>query len=267
MNTYSTPTSGKKFTVDRWAENNHATVVKNTNGVTITSDSSGSNGDLGQATDGLYSYLVGKRVTASVMLQNGKIYSKSDILNDNLTGAIRFNLENGFRCDVNTSSSNSYLGFYIYSGVDNANASIAVRAVKLELGGVSTLAMDCPPNYAEELQKCRRYYEKNSWVSWIPCKAITNGSMMYGFTYRFDVEKRANYTITFADSTIGNRNGFLYDLTSNTTIPNAEIVISNSGSYNTRMVQLKITHASIVAGHEYRYAVGDNVFEISADII
>ena len=127
--------------------------------------------------------------------------------------------------------------------------------------------MDCPPNYAEELQKCKRYYEKNSWVSWIPCKAITNGSMMYGFTYRFDVEKRTpNWTITFANSTIGNNNGFLYDLTSNTTIPNAEIVISNSGSYNTRMVQLKITHASIVAGHEYRYAVGDNVFEISVNL-
>ena len=266
LDTYSTPSSGKRFTVDRWAENYHATVVKNTNGVTITSDSSGDNADLGQTIENLYSYLVGKLVTASVMLQNGKIYSKSDVLNANLVGAIRFDLENGFKCDVNTNSSSSYLGFYIYSGANNPNASIAVRAVKLEFGGVSTLAMDCPPNYTTELEKCKRFFEKNSWVSWIPCKAITNGSMMYGFTYRFDVQKRiANWNMT-VDSTKGNSNGFLYDLTTGTTIPNSEIVISNSGSYNSRMVQIKITHSSIVAGHEYRYAIGDNVFEISADL-
>ena len=33
-----------------------------------------------------------------------------------------------------------------------------VKAVKLELGSVSTLANDAPPDYAEELAKCQRYF-------------------------------------------------------------------------------------------------------------
>lgn len=38
---------------------------------------------------------------------------------------------------------------------------IDIYAVKLELGSVSTLANDGPPNYAEELAKCQRYFRKD----------------------------------------------------------------------------------------------------------
>lgn len=35
-----------------------------------------------------------------------------------------------------------------------------VKAFKLELGSVSTLANDAPPNYVEELTKCKAYFER-----------------------------------------------------------------------------------------------------------
>lgn len=48
----------------------------------------------------------------------------------------------------------------IYPSANQINVgaqSVNVTAIKLELGSVSTLANDAPPNYAEELAKCQRY--------------------------------------------------------------------------------------------------------------
>ena len=39
---------------------------------------------------------------------------------------------------------------------------ITIRAVKLELGSVSTLALDVAPDYTTELLKCQRYYFRNT---------------------------------------------------------------------------------------------------------
>lgn len=63
-------------------------------------------------------------------------------------------------------------GFYIQNlqqpGIIN------IKAVKLECGPISTLALDGPPIYATELKKCQRYALKlevgnkyiNEWISW-----------------------------------------------------------------------------------------------------
>lgn len=47
-------------------------------------------------------------------------------------------------------------------GINNNGASQdhTITAVKLELGSVSTLAMDTAPNYTTELLKCQRYFHK-----------------------------------------------------------------------------------------------------------
>lgn len=41
-----------------------------------------------------------------------------------------------------------------------AGANFTVRAIKLEVGSVSTLANDVEPNYTTELLKCQRYFER-----------------------------------------------------------------------------------------------------------
>ena len=154
-------TSGKQYTLDRWFENAHASVTVTSSGITITSDETGNNSDLGQNTEGLYDLVVGKMITASVMLSNGKIYHGSGIIPSVYTvGAIRFDLENGYKCDININPDNANyaLQFFMYSGASNPNASISVRACKLELGSVSTLAMDTRPNYQQELAKCQRFF-------------------------------------------------------------------------------------------------------------
>jgi hypothetical protein len=49
-------------------------------------------------------------------------------------------------------------------GINNNSASLnhTITAIKLELGSVSTLAMDTAPNYAEELLKCQRHFVRFS---------------------------------------------------------------------------------------------------------
>lgn len=160
LTTYTTPTSGRKYTVDRWSINTHLSATVDSNGITLTSDDSGINGDLEHKFENMYPFLINRLVTLSVKLSDGKIYSTSGIIDPNKVGTIRLTLKDGWKMDINTGSTNSTISGYIYSGTNNLNSSITVRAVKLELGGVSTLAMDTAPNYASELLKCQRYFER-----------------------------------------------------------------------------------------------------------
>lgn len=40
----------------------------------------------------------------------------------------------------------------------NRTVTLSIKAIKLELGSVSTIANDMPPDYGEELAKCQRYF-------------------------------------------------------------------------------------------------------------
>lgn len=47
----------------------------------------------------------------------------------------------------------------------SAGCSITMKAVKLEIGSVSTLANDIPPGYGEQLARCQRYYQRIANIS------------------------------------------------------------------------------------------------------
>ena len=95
--------------------------------------------------------LGGKTLTASVMLSDGTIHSGTIVRNNataqeffrnsNPTWVVLMDSDNSFRIRV-------------------FNGTLSIRAVKLELGSVSTLANDVPPNYDEELVKCKRYFRR-----------------------------------------------------------------------------------------------------------
>lgn len=78
-----------------------------------------------------------------------------------------------------------------------AGEKIIVKAAKLELGSVQTLAhqdtdgnwvLDEIPNYAEELAKCKRYFERGRVGSTVP---LPNSGVYFMPGHRFEVEKRA----------------------------------------------------------------------------
>jgi hypothetical protein len=160
-NSYAGSTA-KVYTFDRWYISAYAsdiTVTDNNDGtITIANTGSVDNFQFSQLLE-------------SDLLISGKTYTLTcDVVA--YTGSVKMLLAG----DVPPYPSIIYksvnkTGYFssngVYDGTSNtykvsfafdANSSITIRAVKLELGSVSTLAMDTVPNYAEELLKCQRYF-------------------------------------------------------------------------------------------------------------
>ena len=93
--------------------------------------------------------LDGMKITASVMFSDGSIKS----------GTVTFDhtTNQNYYSDDEISlgySSPTILGLNVKGGYH-----LTVKALKLEVGEVSTLAMDPRPEYATELAKCQRYFQ------------------------------------------------------------------------------------------------------------
>lgn len=110
--------------------------------------------------------IAGKVVTASMLMADGTIISGSglaptgtgDVALYNKDGLIiYYGQQNGFRIRVSTGYSYSF------------------KAVKLEIGNLSTLHLDVAPNPAEELAKCQRYFQR--------IYLHTNASFGFGYAY------------------------------------------------------------------------------------
>lgn len=133
------------YLVDRWR------MGANTSTVTLTA--SGLTFATGANADGLFQYfpqgkiesLYGLTVTASLLLTDGTLYTATGVADA--------------ACWITTDINGGYFGYtngYIRLNLD-ANKSISIKAAKLEVGTVSTLANDPPPDFGEELRKCQRY--------------------------------------------------------------------------------------------------------------
>lgn len=142
-------TTNATYFIDRWLTTYGTTVGTysvGSSGITLTPASSTTATMLQKLANA--NAIDGKTVTASVMLSNGTIYSGT-ITRANGTTQVYYN-ENGVRIRQVTDNA-----FHI-----DVSAAKTIRAVKLELGTTSTLANDVPPNYAEELAKCMRYFQR-----------------------------------------------------------------------------------------------------------
>ena len=146
------------FTVDRWLISHNPdleNITFNDGVITIT----GSNANtcyLSQNIEyDLSKLLLGKKVTLSALLSDGSIYSTTKTVPTSFNDTTLTEDFGNFRLSIGALSGVNYCRFNIAS---NIGKSVSFRAVKLELGSVSTLAMDTAPNYATELLKCQRYF-------------------------------------------------------------------------------------------------------------
>lgn len=170
QSSYTSTTAGI-YTVDRWKalESNGAIISIDNDGLLIDN----TNGDSGVMfrqiiTDqninvDLYKSLCGKTVTLSVMFANGVIQSSTGNVpsNPNDWGAI---------CTIpNSPYMSGTIALQINGGATLVTGGAwqgysnpqKIRAIKLELGSISTLALDTAPNYATELLKCQRYFQRH----------------------------------------------------------------------------------------------------------
>ena len=136
-----TITNGQ-YGVDRWIAGG-GTVTMATGGITL---GAGNSYALQRPADP--SIFNGKTVTLSVMTSDGVIESGTVVAQTGNAKTVRtanFELCIGYT---------AYNSFYFYN---TSSSDKTVIAAKLELGSVSTLANDAPPEYAEELAKCQYY--------------------------------------------------------------------------------------------------------------
>lgn len=249
------------YSIDRWrVVGNAATLTVNSDSIVFTTSAAYNNLmqpiEKGVLKDG-------QTYTLSLLLGDGTIFSKSFVFKDSSSYKKIYNTTlGGFYGTYRTAT--SYIEFIIIDSASSSESSVTIKAAKLELGTVSTLAMDTVPNYQQELAKCQRYYEKNSWYSWY-VQANYDGFINLMTSYPFLVKKRVdNITTNILKQNIGN--GQLIDLTTSTIIPSSEVTISQPMAYNSRMECVKITHNSIISGHTYYFSIGDDCIAFSADL-
>lgn len=156
--------AGIGYTVDRWTKFYNGIVTGTDNGVSITPNTTSGwiefaqylPADLGAA-------LEGETLTLSVLLQDGTLYSKSGVCaakpSSGTTNFITISMPNSMGFVAGRRNDGALRVEFTYSQAYSQDP-LNVRAVKLELGSVSTLANDAPPDYWQELDKCLYYFER-----------------------------------------------------------------------------------------------------------
>lgn len=135
-------------TIDRWYLVNGANTLTVQNGyISVKSDANG----FAQAIEPeMAAALDGETLTCSVLFNDGTLKSATGVYSNTATK----NLGNGF-----------YFGLIggkqiLVSYLTGNGVTQDIKAMKVEKGNVSTLANDAPPHYAEELAKCKYYFER-----------------------------------------------------------------------------------------------------------
>lgn len=138
---WTSGTANAAFTVDRWKMSS----AYGTKQVTVNADGTITfNGLFFQKIEP--HFIAGQVVTISYMTADGNVVSKTGTIGTTEGYAV----------------GNASFGLYYRPSTGVCDFQIqadglTLRACKVELGSVSTLANDAPPNYAEELAKCQRY--------------------------------------------------------------------------------------------------------------
>lgn len=196
---------------------------------------------------------VGKQYTLSVLMddwsvKSGTITRTSGIQWAYDDGSLRIGFESG--------------GTFAVAAVGTYVAKI--RAAKLELGSVSTLANDFPPNYAEELAKCQRYFvrlEASGTASYfglgMPTGATsTTHSLIVPIS--IPVTMRMKPTVTVSDPIV------VLTGPSSKVLTDATVTVGAWTKSN--IIPLTITHSEISSSNVYLLWKNSGYIDISADL-
>lgn len=142
-----------KYIIDRWMTSydggggQNGTYSLGTSGITLI-PASRTKGGIAQRLS--HPMEIGKTYTASVLYSDGTIDQGTAVAR-----ASQFNFFNFGSGGSRFQWAPTYNWVWVTCGSEKT-----IRAVKLELGSVSTLANDAPPDYGTELIKCRGYFER-----------------------------------------------------------------------------------------------------------
>ena len=160
--------SGNKYYYDRWIftySTNPGSFVETSNGVKLTPALNDSV-QWWQYLDNPIA-LSGKALTISILFGDGSIKHGSLVRESGTYQNIMLDSNTQLQVSINTTDR---VAFYVKS-------EVIIRAVKLEVGSVSTLHLDVAPDYTEELLKCQRYFER------IKLLGSANSYALFGIGY------------------------------------------------------------------------------------
>lgn len=194
------------YTVDRWTKSTNGTLTVQSDGSVSLSVPSSQAVQFIQRIDPSFSEkLDGKTVTLSALFTDGTIksgtftYSHDEDVNLTVFTYLNFNFD--FRNNLTQGDTGHIIRVMRLDSITVAN-TINIRAVKLELGSISTLAMDTAPNYAEELLKCQRYFVRLKSGS-SASKSIGTGYALSNTDLRLELnipqEMRTSPSISYSD--------------------------------------------------------------------
>ena len=211
--TTDTRTEGTtRYTVDRWILRGAPTITVNTDSIVIN-NSTGTSGHsfYQKIEENIYNKIKGKTVTLSIDAVASASGCMVGMWQGNQTPQAM-----GYKSIPTTRSivkSTVKLGNVTATSpfevlIDTVSgATLTIYSIKLELGTVSTLAMDSAPNYQQELAKCQRYFQRirsldnAGWT--LLATGVMDSSTRFWGVVPLPVEMRSKPTIS---SYIGNNN-------------------------------------------------------------
>lgn len=188
--------------IDRWLIfSANDTVTLSASGLTLNANDDG--GVLGQRIKYYPEYSEQPLICTFLTTDNKRIVW-SFTINTSIAwqgGTLVLNECPDFYLDALYDSSSNTVAFVLAKYFDNIPHSITLKAAKLEIGTVSTLANDVPPDFGEELRKCQRYL----WVHKFPANTIIGSGLTFNNNTIYDivtpVAMRTGGTLTMTAST------------------------------------------------------------------
>ena len=225
---WTSGTANAAFTVDRWK----MASAYGTKQVTVNAD--------GTITiDGLFFqkiepyFIAGQVVTISYMTADGNVVSKTGTIGTTEGYAV----------------GNAAFGLYYRPSTGVCDFQIqadnlTLRACKVEFGSVSTLANDVPPNYAEELAKCQRYFVRlGGLYANVGFGAAMSTTIGYILIPTPVPMRNASNTVTvsYSEMYLFANSGYAHTISS--------ITVQNGGySFNAAGVTVSVNSSGLVAG-------------------
>lgn len=250
--------SGIGYTIDRWKLVIASASLDVNNGITLNA---GSGFALLQQffEDTLYSTLLGKRVTLSVMFSDGSIKQATQTFPQTkpTTSQPFCNIPYSDGAITIYASANQCL-VQIYV---NANSSVSLAAMKLEIGSFQTLAhqengewvLNEIQDYGTELLKCQRYqfslFTNQGPQGYVAITTAVSGNTAYGYI-PLPVTLRAMPSIISSCS--ANKPFYCFGVFTNGYNGRNEVTQINIYSWTNSMVIVVITSTNLVPGNQYQ---------------
>lgn len=220
--------AGAFYTIDRWdrTSNSSLALTLTNSGIRFTLSSNGS--------WTFFRQYIGRKInedatyTFSIMDDDGNIYSATGQF---VTGTSSETYVNIGGMSLGLGMYGKGVKPYVALGFGtNRAGEFTIRAVKLELGTVSTLANDTPPNYADELDRCQYYFERISAGTANLTIGTGIGTGSYFYTPIKLHPKRTAPTVTYSGSVGIGRSAYETDISAIYTSGCSSD--PNSGNYN-----------------------------------